>query len=30
LFYLIVFFVLHRVLAGRRAFDKPGNLWYLD
>jgi ESS family glutamate:Na+ symporter len=28
LVYLIVFFVLHRVLAGRRAFDKPGKLWY--
>jgi ESS family glutamate:Na+ symporter len=28
--YLIVFFVLHRVLAGRKAFDKPGKLWYPD
>jgi len=28
LVYLVVFLVLHRVLAGRRAFDKPGKLWY--
>jgi len=25
---LVVFLVLYRVLAGRRAFDKPGKLWY--
>jgi ESS family glutamate:Na+ symporter len=30
LLYLIIFFVLHRVLAGRRAFAKPGKLWYSD
>jgi ESS family glutamate:Na+ symporter len=30
LVYLIGFFVLHRVLAGRRAFDKPDKLWYPD
>lgn len=30
LFYLIVFLVLHRVLAGKRAFAKPGKLWYPD
>jgi hypothetical protein len=28
LVYLVVFFVLHRVLAGRRAFARPGKLWY--
>jgi len=26
--YLIVFFILHRVLAGRRAFASPGKLWF--
>jgi ESS family glutamate:Na+ symporter len=26
--YLIVFFILHRVLAGRKAFARPGKLWY--
>ena len=30
LLHLIFFFVLHRVLAGRKAFDKPGKLWYPD
>ena len=28
--YLIVFFILHRVLAGRRAFARPGKLWFPD
>ena len=26
--YLIVFLILHRVLAGRRAFARPGRLWF--
>jgi ESS family glutamate:Na+ symporter len=30
LLYLVVFFILHRVLAGRRAFARPGRLWYPD
>jgi hypothetical protein len=30
LVYLIVFFVLYRMLAGRKAFDKPDKLWYPD
>ena len=30
LLYLIVFFILHRLLAGRRAFAQPGKLWYPD
>jgi ESS family glutamate:Na+ symporter len=30
LLYLIVFFVLHRLLAGKRAFARPGKLWYPD
>ncbi len=30
LLYLIVFFILHRVLAGRRAFARPGKLWFMD
>jgi len=30
LLYLTVFFILHRVLAGRRAFARPGKLWHPD
>jgi ESS family glutamate:Na+ symporter len=30
LLYLIVFFILHRALSGRRAFARPGKLWFPD
>ena len=26
--YLIVFLILHRLLAGKRAFSRPGKLWF--